>query len=125
MGALHIRKPSPVQVIIDKIIVQMERNWAGASNPTYTLDVTWVRGHSGVKGNGRVDCEAKEVAKGRSSQKRNLLKFLTKAPLPKSISVQWQEFTAVCIIQGMRLFILKKNKCLMNAISLSILHRMI
>ena len=33
--------------------------------------------------------------------------------------------TAVCIIQGMRLFILKKNKCLVNLISLSILHGMI
>ena len=33
--------------------------------------------------------------------------------------------TAVCIIQGMRLFILKKNKCLVNSISLSILHGMI
>ena len=33
--------------------------------------------------------------------------------------------TAVCIIQGMRLFILKKNKCLMNVISPSILHGMI
>ena len=111
MGALLIHKPSPAQVIIGEIVTQMERNWAGASNPTYTLNVTWVQGHSGVKGNKRVDHEAKEVAKGHSSQKRNLLKFLTKAPLPKSISVQWQEFTAVCIIQGMRLFILKKKKC--------------
>ena len=34
-------------------------------------------------------------------------------------------FTAVCIIQGMRLFILKKNKCLVNSISPSILHGMI
>ena len=34
-------------------------------------------------------------------------------------------FTAVCIIQGMRLFILKKNECLMNSISPSILHGMI
>ena len=33
--------------------------------------------------------------------------------------------TAVCIIQGMRLFILKKNKCLMNSIPPSILHGMI
>ena len=33
--------------------------------------------------------------------------------------------TAVCIIQGMRLFILKKNKCLVNSISPSILHGMI
>ena len=33
--------------------------------------------------------------------------------------------TAVCIIQGMRLFILKKNKYLVNLISPSILHRMI
>ena len=33
--------------------------------------------------------------------------------------------TAVCIIQGMRLFILKKKKCLMNLISPSILHGMI
>ena len=37
----------------------------------------------------------------------------------------WTSFTAVCIIQGMRLFILKKNKCLMNSISPSILHGMI
>ena len=35
------------------------------------------------------------------------------------------DVTAVCIIQGMRLFILKKNKCLVNSISLSILHGMI
>ena len=35
------------------------------------------------------------------------------------------ELTAVCMIQGMRLFILKKNKCLVNSISLSILHVMI
>ena len=80
-----------LQAIIDKIIVQMERNWAGASNPAYTLDVTWVQGHSRVKGNERVDCEAKEAAKGCSSQKRNLPKFLTKVPLLKSISVQQQE----------------------------------
>ena len=94
LGALHIRKPSPAQAIIDEIIAQMERNWAGASNPAYTLDITWVRGHSGVEGNERVDREAKEAAKGRSSQKRNLPKFLTKAPLPKSISAQRQEFNA-------------------------------
>ena len=92
LGALHICKPSPTQVIIDEIIAQMERNWAGASNPAYTLDVTWVWGHIGVEGNERVNREAKEAAKGHSSQKRNLPKFLTKAPLPKSISAQWQEF---------------------------------
>ena len=34
-------------------------------------------------------------------------------------------FTAVCIIQGMRLFILKKKKSLVNTISPSILHGMI
>ena len=93
LGALHICKPSPMQAVIDKIIVQMERNWAGASNPAYTLNVTWVWGHSRVEGNERVDHEAKEAAKGHSSQKRNLLEFLTKALLPKSISVQWQELT--------------------------------
>ena len=94
MGALHIRKPSPAQAIIDEIITQMERNWAGASNPAYTLNITWVWGHSGVEGNERVDRKAKEVAKKCSSQKRNPLKFLTKAPLPKSILVQWQEFNS-------------------------------
>ena len=36
-----------------------------------------------------------------------------------------QVITAVCIIQGMRLFILRKNKCLVNSISPSILDRMI
>ena len=35
------------------------------------------------------------------------------------------DIAAVCIIQGMRLFILKKNKCLVNSISPSILHGMI
>ena len=49
--------------------------------------------------------------------------------LQTSLLVQLQSghmpLTAVCIIQGMRLFILKKNKCLMNSISPSILHRMI
>ena len=38
---------------------------------------------------------------------------------------QGSNVTAVCIIQGMRLFILKKKKCLVNSISPSILHRMI
>ena len=42
LGALHIRKPSPAQTIIDEILVQMERNWARVHDPAYTLEVTWV-----------------------------------------------------------------------------------
>ena len=42
LGALPIHKPSPAQTIIDKILVQMERNWARARDPAYTLEVTWV-----------------------------------------------------------------------------------
>ena len=83
-----------MQTIIDEIITQMERNWAGAYNPAYTLDVTWVWGHSGVEGNERVDCEAKGASKGCSSQRKNLLKFLTRVPLQMSISVQQQEFNS-------------------------------
>ena len=42
-----------------------------------------------------------------------------------TLTITSRGFIAVCIIQGMRLFILKKNKCLVNMISLSILHGMI
>ena len=94
LGALHICKPSPAQAIIDEIIMQMKRNWAGISNPAYMPDVTWVWGHSGVEGNERVNHKAKEASKGCSSQKRNLPKFLTKVPLLMSISAQWQEFNS-------------------------------
>ena len=58
-----------------------------------------------------------------------MLSWINSMAWPRNhISSGWQcicSFTAVCIIQGMRLFILKKNKCLVNVISPSILHGMI
>ena len=42
--------------------------------------------HSGVEGNEKVDGEAKDAAKGRTSQEHNLPSFLTTGKLPVSMS---------------------------------------
>ena len=53
-----------------------------------------MKGRSGVEGNERVDREAKEATKGRSSRTRSLPSFLTEKDLPKSITAQRQMYDA-------------------------------
>ena len=71
-GTLAICKVKPGQNIIDKIISQVENTWRQAGNPGFQLELGWVKGHSRVEGNERVDREAKEATKGRSSQTHSL-----------------------------------------------------
>ena len=61
------------------------------------MEIGWVKGHSGIEGNQKVNTEAKEVAKGQSSQAHSLPDFLIGGDLPMSISVQCQAFEAAML----------------------------
>jgi len=92
LGVLVIHKPKPAQYLIDEILSQAEELWWCARDLAYGLEIGWVKGHSGVEGNKRVDKEAKEAVKGHSSQPRNLQKILSAGPLPESLSARRQAF---------------------------------
>ena len=64
LGALAERKPKLAQSIIDQILSQVETVWQRASDPTFQLEIGWVKGYSRIEGNEKVDAEAKEAAKG-------------------------------------------------------------
>ena len=68
LGTLMTCKPKPGQNIIYEVISQVEYIWWRATNPAFRLEIGWVKGHSGVKGNKRVDMEAKEASWGRTSR---------------------------------------------------------
>ena len=95
MGALTIHKPKPAQNIIDEIILQAENIWRRANHCAYRLDIRWVKGHSAEDGNEKVDAEAREAARGHTSQARKLPGYLTGSLLPMSISARQQEFDVV------------------------------
>jgi len=62
IAALSIYRPKPVQSIIDTVISQAKDIWTWAGCLDHQLEITWVRGHSGIQGNARADQETKEVA---------------------------------------------------------------
>jgi len=65
---LDIRKPKIAQYIIDKFLQQAERKWKCADKTTYSLEMTWVKGHAKIEGNERVDAEAKKAARGKQAR---------------------------------------------------------
>jgi len=64
--------------------------WGQAHDPAFRLEIGWVRGHNGTEGNERVDGEAKEAAKGRTSLACNLPCFLATGALPLSTAAARQ-----------------------------------
>ena len=92
LGALTTRKPKPGQNIIDEVISQVEYVWQRATNPAFRLEIGWVKGHSGVEGNERVDMEAKEASRGRTSRAQHLPAFLINGALLRSLTAQRQAF---------------------------------
>ena len=63
-----------------------------ARNEAYWLDIAWVKGHAGNKGNERADKEVKEAAVGCTSRRHTLPAFLTEVALPLSIAACRQAF---------------------------------
>ena len=92
-----MRKANLGQNIIDKVLSQIENTWRRATNPGFRMELGWVKGHSGVEGNEKVDLEAKEAARGRSSQARSLPIYLTKEDLPRSVAAQKQVYDATLL----------------------------
>src|SRR6266481_1076869 len=92
LGALSIHKPKPAQIIIDKIIVQIEETWQRARHPAFRLEIGWIKGHSGVERNEKADQEAKKAAGGQASRACMLPRFLMEEPLLLSTSALQQAF---------------------------------
>jgi ribonuclease HI len=90
--SLDICKPKSGQNIIDEFLQQIEKKWKRSNKVTYQLDVTWVKGHSNIEGNKRVDKEAKKAAKSKMNKERKLPSFLSETPLPLSASAIHQEY---------------------------------
>jgi ribonuclease HI len=89
--SVDTHKPKSGQYIIDQFLQQAEKKWMRANKEIYKLEITWVKGHTDIDGNEKVDIEAKKSARGKSSKACNLPKFLTENPLPLSISAARQE----------------------------------
>jgi hypothetical protein len=58
----------------------------------YKLEVTLVKGHVKIRGNKKVDAEAKKAANGKASKVCNLPKYLSKNLLPLSAAAVKQEY---------------------------------
>ena len=52
-----------MQGIIDEILAQIDNIWWRARHPAFQLEISWVKGHSRVEGNEKVDGEAKDQQK--------------------------------------------------------------
>lgn len=69
-----------------------KRRWKGRKRGVIDLQIQWVPGHMDFAPNERADEEAKKAAQGKSSDKKDLPKFLRRQPLPASISALRQDF---------------------------------
>ena len=87
LGALDTCKPKPGQQYIDEILRLAIGAWCRSVPGDYSLELAWVKGHDGSKGNKRADLE---VAGGSSSPVEELPNFLSKGSPPTSASALWQ-----------------------------------
>ena len=80
-------KQMPGQYLVKEIQKALERERRQLAGKNVTL--RWIPGHIGVEGNEKVDDEAKEAARGASSQASDLPQMLRK-PLPISKAAELQ-----------------------------------
>ena len=87
--ATELTSSAPGSYLIDEIhkIIQNEFDAKGRTRPT----IRWVPGHSEIAGNERSDVEAKEAAKGRTSEEARLPQAMRRQ-LPTSRSAARQAF---------------------------------
>ena len=82
--AYQNRRPHPAHYLIDQLLRSLQTLQGRHPNICYTL--RWVPGHRNHEGNERADTEAKAAAQGNSSPADDLPTWLTRAPLPASLS---------------------------------------
>jgi len=92
IASMDIQKLKLGQYSIEEFLWQTEHKWRQADRTTYKLEVTWVKGHTNIEGNERVDAEAKLAMKGKSSKAHNLPDYLKEDKLPLSAVAVKQEF---------------------------------
>ena len=82
--AYQNRQPHPAHYLIDRLLRSLSSLQERHPGTKYTL--RWVPGHKNLTGNERADTEAKSAAQGHSSPDALLPRWLTRAPLPASLS---------------------------------------
>jgi ribonuclease HI len=76
--ALHSELTNPGQYLAAECLRTIAQIRRTRKSHKFKLTVRWMAGHSGIKGNEKVDKEAKRAAEGHASDKANLPSFLRK-----------------------------------------------
>lgn len=83
--ALTLRTHNPSHYLIDLFHAEFQRLTELPQHEHLEVEVAWVRGHTGNKGNERADHEAKKAAQGKVTA-TNRLPTSLRTPLPHSVS---------------------------------------
>ena len=82
--AIQNRRPHPAHHLLDRLLTSLEK--LRQRHPGLKLTFRWVPGHRNLDGNERADAEAKRAARKEASPHAELPPWLTKGPLPASLS---------------------------------------
>jgi ribonuclease HI len=94
---IRIKKPRSGQHLIDEYLHQLDITQKRGTR--VKMKIQWSSGHDGIEGNEKADEEAKKAAEGDTSPEEDLPKFLTKKPLPASISALRQRYNEKLIMR--------------------------
>ena len=90
--AIRNRRPHPAHYLVDELLRNLDA--VKRRHPGAKLTLRWIPGHRDLEGNERADQEAKRAARAESSPPDSLPRYLTRCPLPASLSKVRQALAA-------------------------------